>query len=465
MKRERRISAGLVASLESEQNLEPAPGEGLPVEEAQVLETRAQVAEESFRIFASEQEGVVLQDQIENTVEAGEDLEALSDIAAGAADEGGLDRAGAEVLTEAVDNAAAKAGIDSDSVNMPAAESFGGRTSRVTATQLAVEGIGDQIKKIWQAIIDGMKKAWEWIKDHWFKLFGGYEKLKSRAEAIEKKASGTSGKATETKIEDGGLYKALVIGGKIAAVGDFEGMKKAAAEITEATKKMVEGPGEKFIEVAEDAQAKLSSFEFKSSMLSIGGYKDTDGQGQAGNDMKWIVSPELPGAKALYMRVPSKDVVGVPAIDALGKMKWKLDKSNMKAGEITQTSLPTLSTNDAESIAKVIAQIAEEMIAFRKPSEKVIKAAGDAQKAAQKAADAALKGGDEELKKGVDIKSGDTHIQYDGEKELFSALRKACGNYVHAISGGGTILMGHYFQTCKAGLDYAEKSLAQYKKD
>ena len=50
------------------------------------------------------------------------------------------------------------------------------------ATQIALEGIKEKMKEIWQAIVNAFKKAAKWIRDHINKLFGAQEALQKTAE-------------------------------------------------------------------------------------------------------------------------------------------------------------------------------------------------------------------------------------------------------------------------------------------
>lgn len=75
--------------------------------------------------------------------------------------DGGLDETAAEVLDIAVEAIYSRLAI-TRKPNL-AMESFVGKNGKRNVT-MALEGLGEMLSKIWQAIKDAFKKVWEWIK-------------------------------------------------------------------------------------------------------------------------------------------------------------------------------------------------------------------------------------------------------------------------------------------------------------
>lgn len=127
---------------------------------------------------------------IEDAAEDTETLGDIQDIMADSVESGeGLDETSAEIAEVAVEAICARLGIRG-SRTMPATESFGSSNSRVAATKIAMEGIGDRIKTIWQAIEKAFISMWTKIKEFFAKFFTNTEKIKKAAAALKEKAKG-----------------------------------------------------------------------------------------------------------------------------------------------------------------------------------------------------------------------------------------------------------------------------------
>ena len=105
-----------------------------------------------------------VQDAVEEKVESGE----------------GLTETEAEFAEMAVEAYCRMVGISAREQRIfPSMESFGGKSSRLRASKLALEGIGDTLKRIWEAIKAAIARAIEMVKS----FFNGF--IKSR-ESLEK---------------------------------------------------------------------------------------------------------------------------------------------------------------------------------------------------------------------------------------------------------------------------------------
>jgi len=154
---------------------------------------------------------------VESTDSAHNDVETLdkiNDVMAESVESGtGLDPTAAQIAEIAVESIRARLGIFDDT-KMPAMEAFGAKGSRVAATKLAMESIGDSMGKAWSAIKAAFKKVWSMIKDLYKKFFDGATKLKAAAESSLKRAQDKSGTAKNDTIELPTVYAAFVESGK-----------------------------------------------------------------------------------------------------------------------------------------------------------------------------------------------------------------------------------------------------------
>lgn len=95
------------------------------------------------------------------------------------------------------------------------AESYGSKHTRLAATKVGSEGIGETLKKAWQAIMEGIKRVWENIKAFFGGLFKSRSSLKEYIEKLEERldAIPASAKPKEKNLKIGAA-KAFVINGK-----------------------------------------------------------------------------------------------------------------------------------------------------------------------------------------------------------------------------------------------------------
>lgn len=203
-------------AFEDDSTGDPADGtEVVPV--ADVVGIDANLAASEVTQLAQEAE-----DEAQDVVDAGdaiEEIETVADIAEASIPEGGLTPAAAAMARQAVDGAAEKAGVDPEEIVMPAAESFGSATGSVVMTRRAVEGFRDKAGEVFNMIIDAIKRAIDWLSQHWNSFFQTGEKLVARADAVVKKAEGVKDQKLKAdyKIEKPNLAAAITVGGKYDA--------------------------------------------------------------------------------------------------------------------------------------------------------------------------------------------------------------------------------------------------------
>lgn len=144
-----------------------------------------------------------------------ESLGDIQDVMAESVESGeGLSEDAAKISEIAIENICTRLGIRSNRV-MPSLESFGSKNSRLTATKVAMEGVGDKIKEIWLAIKRAFASVWQKIKDFFAKFFQNTEKVKKYAETLKDKASGLkSAKIKENSIKNSSIANTFNVGGK-----------------------------------------------------------------------------------------------------------------------------------------------------------------------------------------------------------------------------------------------------------
>lgn len=200
---------GLVLAMEEDTVLAAPEGEMDPALPAEV---EAGAAEVNEHVAEVEDLNTAIEEAEADAETLGEIQETLAESVEGGE---GVDETTAEVAEIAVEAICARLGIKSSQKTIPALESFGSKSSRLTATKVAIEGINDRLKQIWEAIKKAFMTVWQKIKDFFAKFFDNSEKVKKMAEALKdevKKAE--KFKAKGGKIKFGGAG-ALNVDGKV----------------------------------------------------------------------------------------------------------------------------------------------------------------------------------------------------------------------------------------------------------
>lgn len=189
-------------------------------------------------ILEAGEAGGELEAQVDTIDEAGADADTLSDISEvleGTIEEGGADPATARVAEIAVESIYRRLGVQKRA--MPSMESFGSRSSRVRATQLAIESIKETLVKWWEAIKAAFLKLWGWMKNTWTALFNASAKLDQRAKALLDRSSKLAGGApSEANFKDNSLFAKLSIDGKLSA----ESLSASLVEVNSLVKNVKE---------------------------------------------------------------------------------------------------------------------------------------------------------------------------------------------------------------------------------
>lgn len=222
---------GLIGSMEDIDNT-PA------VDESEAAETAVAVADNSTEVQAESDQAAVTVAQVEDAVQAGEELESIGEVAVEAVESGeGMDETSAELASIAIESIRSRLGIRSETRLVPSCESFGNTNTKMMSTKLVVEGITDTIKSIWKAIKAAALRVWEILKSFFAKLFNSASMLSKHIQGLRERArSMPAGSAPKEKtIKSAGVAKAFSISGK----ADYETVKT----ITENTASMVDVAG------------------------------------------------------------------------------------------------------------------------------------------------------------------------------------------------------------------------------
>lgn len=439
-----RRARGVVA-LEEEAAAIAAP------EVAEIGDNAESVETEMLEIADDVAEGEAEAVQVEEAGEVVEALESIAEALKVSAANGGLDKHAAFAIGVATQHLYSRVGLKSKS--MPSMESFGGTSSRVGATQLAMEDIKEQAKKIWDAIVAAFKRAIQWAVDFYNKIFGAWEKLEKRADALAKKAEDITGTAKEKTFESDRLVKALSVGGTVPA-NMSEGTKALAAlckglSTSNGTKDAAEIAA--MLEAAGAEKDFLTKFELAPNADSVPDSSEVTNPESAGFSapkpgLTLVRSKEMFGNKALIGRVNKATLKGEEAVAALGGAIGRgvsMGAFDPKAKESTKKDVAVMAIAEAKAVAEAVAEIAVEGRAYRNK----LSAVTDMKKKLVAAA--------EKIGKTADSTETAANVK---------AMGKVASALVSTIDQPAASVSVYALNTGKALLDYVEQSLKQYVK-
>jgi hypothetical protein len=154
-----------------------------------------------------------------------EKLDQITENAEASLEQGGMDETAAKQTAVAAESFTAKWGVK---VRKVATESFGSSDGRLSATKVAVEGLKDSAKEMWDRFIEWLKQMIEKAKGLFNKLTDAGGRMIKRGEKLKKALKDGLGEKDEDKVK-GGFIKKLYVDEKF----DFEtamGIVKSIAE-------------------------------------------------------------------------------------------------------------------------------------------------------------------------------------------------------------------------------------------
>ena len=423
-----RFGRGLVAAMESENE------NTTPVEEVMAADS----AETSLMEAADA--GAAVDAEVTQIESAQADSETLGDIAdtlEASEETGGVDPVAAELAEVAIESIYNRLGITRK--EKPALEAFADKKTRINATRIAVEDIKATMKKIWDAIVAAFMRVVDWLKNFFTAIMDSNEKLAQRADALEKKAKATTGELASETMPAGSVAKSLGTNGAFDKATVLKGMEVLASTIKHVSKSNLH-PDLKDIKGLVQDQAKFDGFTLSSA--SGDGFTDTSEEAGSPN-MKIAISGHLPGNKIVRLRLAGKELKGQEAIDALGKYSVEV-VSDGKAEQSKQETVPVLTSQEAIKVAVAVRNLTKAVLEGRKNQTDLESKIKSLTSDARSAATLAPKDEAEAAARARAV-----------SKAVTSSLNFQI-KYAAAFTSLAT-------NTAKAGLDYAERSLAQYK--
>lgn len=284
-------------------------------------------------------------------------------------------------------------GVSADPV--PSMESIDPATT-VSQMRVSMEGLGDTLKKWWQAFMAKLKGMINNVKQFVMKLFDASPKIKARAESIKKAAA--SGKPIDGKIKDF-RRSTIQIKGK-AATGDeiVKDLELMAIMVSVVSEKFGEYDATSLKELDEHMKKLVTDASITSKAL----VKDTaDGIAnlwtlwkRGGSDDKTRTTEDLTGwatepfisDNVLWVQYP-KNIPDDVKIGALSSIKYGIGKvaeyKELEAGELDPLNVDTIN-KICDAVAAVCDKVGNLKASYAKQEADVNRAMNDINNAAGK---------------------------------------------------------------------------------
>lgn len=435
------------ASMESEDNAD----ENLPEETgSDSLEADLTEVEEAGAEAETDQTNV---EQLEDTAEA---LESIALSLEADAKNGGLDPVAARYAQRAIDFALRPLG-PSAKFSHASLESFGGDSSKQSATLSMEADVKAWLKKVWEAIKRAIAKVRDSIKKLFIKLFAAAPKLKRRAEALQTTAKGLEGEPKEKQLVIGGnTASGIAVGKKIEGLGATAKLLRENADwVFETYFKETWAYGEAFAvalgnwkfdsEKNFDASAKQVA-KLIETLPTVVGAKPSSGDKRF-QGLEVDRSEVLPGNQAIFVSCKKSGQTLASQIEMLGSYNVSIRDFTAKPVELGEIKISVPGKTELEKVGEDIANLAGRVSKFNNSFQQIDALINKVKTAGDKFAGEAEKS---------DKLTGENK---SAARQILSAA-KSCANVVDAPTAAIT---RYLIATGAKVLALAEKAAGQYK--
>lgn len=430
---------GLVAAMEDEALLVEGGGEidqapqelaELPVDE--IAENNSEINEDVAAIEDAEADADTLgnvQDVMADSVETGE----------------GLSPEAADMAEVVVESITRRLGITTRV--LPSMESFGSANSRKAATKLAMEGVGDAIVRVWQAVKEAIISLWKKIVEFVKKIFDGNLSLEKAAKDLKAKVSKITGIPESEKFEDTSICNAFGADDvKVANVEAVLAQHKLFCErsggLEAAIKGCVDGATK-----STDSSAVVEALVKLSAFFGPGVKLDDKEETTVLNEDKFLINGEC-----IKVTTVNKPPAGE---DESGEVVFSYAFAKSEKASAVGKSVVILSKKDMEKVCDDVIGLAKEngkLVANIEKASTQVAALG-------KAIDKVIN----ELEKGVENKSEDNKNAFRKDRKLIDFTRKVVGTVSNKAGSFATSIAGKNIKAGKAALNYVSKCSNKYK--
>ena len=377
-------------------------------------------------------------DDIEDMEVATESLIATYEAMALAQRNGGLTREAATFAAISVESVMSKYNVGHEDVGI-SLESFDDNKSR--ATTVSMEGIGQALKDLWEAIVKKFKEMVKKIVDFYQKTIAAAPRIKRRAEGVRKKADKTTGSPEETQVKVG-LFPQLNIQGHVPKAGELiAGIQGGRGIYSKNTSKV-------------DMKKELEKM-FKPNFNDANVWNSI---AEVFNSLKVSKVDKLPGNNAFYSEYNVVSSAGNASDDsntmssAVQNFKYGIfeDKSGVKnSKENREKEFPVLKKDEVIKICDEIILSMNDIISFKTQATSGFDTGAFIEKEGSKLIDKIANQG-----------SGENKGKHEGTARRYLT---AIASVARKLQAGEASVVRHNYQVSKAALAYCARSLALYK--
>lgn len=255
---------------------------------------------------------------------------------------------------------------------MPSLESWGSGHSRLSATKIALEGITDTVKKIWERIVKFVKDIWQKVSDFFVKFFDNTDRLIKNATKLKQEiANKKDYKVKEKEIDNKGASKNFNAGQGNADGKTVIEVVKTHSAIARGSKGLISGITGTFNAVKdmingndgvqEGIGSKLEDM-VRAAVSAIGQVETTSVQNVTYISLKGT----LAGGKKMSFTVDYYNTPSVPAIS--GPVKKKAPKLGYVVTEVkkpAEKKAKTLTPDEASQVIESVIELGKATASFK----------------------------------------------------------------------------------------------------
>lgn len=301
-------------------------------------------------------------DQIDAASVAADGLETIAEQVAEANEGEGIDEKTAEIIETSVESLlkVARIGVTYKQLGLPSTESFSVRANRAALGKATVEALDVSAKKIWQSIVDAIKKSIEWVRNFFNKIFGAAERLERRAKSLKDSTTGLSGEAKEANLENNALFNAVRVKGAPVAVGDINALAGEAKKIFAAQKKFT-GEYAALELTATTVPPVPSAGDYGMAKADAGTAKRVTAE----SGVEVFVTGTFPGESVVYLAIPGSKQSGTAKEQGDWATKIRAGSVSIADKKEEGKSLKTLGLDEIRSFAEAVEKFAAEVAGYK----------------------------------------------------------------------------------------------------
>lgn len=390
----------------------------------------------------------------EEAVADAESLGEIQDVMQESVDEGeGLPEEAAEIAEVAVESICRRLGISNTKI-IPAMESFGSKHSRLSATKIAIESIGDTLKKIWEAIKAAFIRVWDKIKTFFIGFTKNTQALSNHLDDLKKRVIDLEDSKTADKdLDSSSLANAFSINKKANHA--------TATTIIENSKKLLEANADltKTVDGTLSGLKNLMSTEIDRNKFTA--YMNSAQAAHDANIRKILSSIIISGIGKAQKEDKKNATSYAGPFEGCRVLRIQNQTKGTAPDEYKVFSIG-IETSDKFEAEKIDVLKKDQMLDLIHKAASLIDALNSFEKQRDmlsKAADASKKVADEALKVVAKLSENDTV-----KSRIFREIGTEVSSYNSIVSSMSVSIPKVVFDAIKSSANYVSASIAAHKK-